>query len=82
MKIRKIMSQPTHAVAPGSSIAQIADQVLPLDIGALPRAGRQQRKRRIEVGISGLILLGVAIGSMHLALPPSASTATPGADMQ
>jgi hypothetical protein len=82
VKIRKIMSRPTHAVAPDTGIAPTADQVLRLDIGALPKSGRQQRKRRIEVGISGLMLLGVAIGSMHLALPPSASTATPGADVQ
>lgn len=36
MKIRKIMSRSTHAVAPGTSIARAADQMLRFDIGALP----------------------------------------------
>ena len=36
MKVRRIMSRSTHAVAPGTSIAQAAEQMLHYDIGALP----------------------------------------------
>jgi CBS domain-containing protein len=36
VKIRKIMSRSTHAVGPGTSIAEAADQMLRFDIGAVP----------------------------------------------